>query len=819
MSISFYNTLQGKIEETISDIHYEKLCSFKKDVFEVIHDDKPVKLYFDADYVFYNESEFKIGVANELLNLNKIYLTRAIVKTLGIQPEFAVAESHSNGRIKQGKNVWGYSFHIVIPNVVAFKKDIKVFTEVLNKEIMENQKYETDPISDYIEITDDFKPFDTSVYNNGIQKFRTVHSSKDGENRPFNLIEGTFNDMCITGFIGDNVKQFIPEKIAVICNNNILESVKTTVRSDKKDDMLFVKLALDKEMLLSRSKDTEKWMATSMFIKGYFGDNTESIELFHTFSKLYHSKYDERTNMEKWNGFVTNEKYDSFGIFVNWCKEENKEKCKDIKNEIKQINKDNNEKMKKDNKDNNEKMKKENNEKKNNEKEQKINEKLSKNNEKEQKIKDKQTQIDNVKQGDALFTEMSAKFELEHTKIINGSIYVKTDEEKVIFMSRRDMIISYEHIQCGLNRLNNPVSFIEKWLVNNSSINVKLKMDIYPDTHNCPQNVFNLWRPFEMEKYITPYNKHEEELTMILKHIMILCGNNKIMYKYFISWISKMIQQPEIKLTCMVFISQQGAGKGTLLHLFSLMLGKTKVFETTDPARDVWGNFNDLMTDAFLVNINELEYTDAKNGDSKLKALVTDPDITINPKGQKPIRVKSHHHFIITTNKENPIPVEKGNRRFVVVKSSDELCKNTEYFKTIYTILENNDVVRTVYDYFKNYDISEFIHTEFPVSEYLEDLQELNKSAPELWLKDFTIQHEGEETVERLGSEIYIEFLLWCNTNNYRYETNPIKLALKIKNLNIDGVEKGRPTKKGNTKIFNINKMKRYFDIGCLVEL
>ena len=75
------------------------------------------------------------------MKLNKDYISQAIVKTLGIEPEYAVVESHSNGRITQGKNVWGYSFHIVIPNIVALKKDIKVFTEVLNKEIMENQKY------------------------------------------------------------------------------------------------------------------------------------------------------------------------------------------------------------------------------------------------------------------------------------------------------------------------------------------------------------------------------------------------------------------------------------------------------------------------------------------------------------------------------------------------------------------------------------------------------------------------------------------------------------------------------------------------------
>ena len=57
-TINFYKTLKGE-EETISDIHYEKLCKIKKDIFESIPDDKPIKMYFDADYVFYSDDSDK----------------------------------------------------------------------------------------------------------------------------------------------------------------------------------------------------------------------------------------------------------------------------------------------------------------------------------------------------------------------------------------------------------------------------------------------------------------------------------------------------------------------------------------------------------------------------------------------------------------------------------------------------------------------------------------------------------------------------------------------------------------------------------------
>ena len=889
-SITFYNSLRGDIEKTMSESEYESVCKRDKNVFEVIPSDKPVKLYFDADYVFYEDNhDYNESVANDVLKLNKEYITRSIEKATGVKPVFSVAESHSRGRVKSGKDVWGYSFHIVCPNILCLKADMKVFTKQLNDEIMKDQKTADDKYEEYFTIKDitEFKPFDTMVYGDGTQKFRSVYSSKDGENRPFNIVEGTFNDMCITGFIGNDATTFTPEYTRTEIkyeindrkpiNNNINIDIVTTEDSDnlfkklafdkeKKDNLLFVKIALDGDILLSRSKDTEKWLATSMFIKGYFGDNNESVELYNKFSMLYANKYNLPDNMERWGKFVTNDKYNNFGTFISWCKEEDKVKTKDILQKIKEIKKNESdeahriqlEKKEADKlakaetqrllieKKQADKLEKEQNkealrlekdeaqrlilEKKEAEridkdearrillenKEEARKSALEKKEEKANKLREMK---ENEFRGEALFKEMSTEFELEHTKIINGSIYIKRVEERVVFMTKRDMITSYEHIQCGFNPAGFPVSFIDKWMVNNTTINVKDKMDVYPDVENCPDTVYNLWTPFIMEKFTQPYYKKNDELNLILNHIKILCGNDAEMYKYFIKWISKMIQQPHVKLTCMLFISKQGAGKGTLMELFRRMMGSEKVYETTNPSRDVWGNFNELMSDAFLVNINEFEYVDAKKGEGQFKGLITDPFITINPKGQKPIKVKSHHHFIGTTNKENPIPLEKSDRRFVIVKSSDEKCKDTVYFTQLYRLLEDNETVRTVYDYFKNFDISEFDHTIFPETQCKKDLMELNLTAPELWIRHFVVQKHNKGVIELLGKEVLNLFTVFCEQNKYRYDTNTSKLAGKIKNMELVGITTGRHTSDGNTKYYDIDKLKEELGLGCVVEL
>jgi hypothetical protein len=519
----------------------------------------------------------------------------------------------------------------------------------------------------------------------------------------------------------------------------------------------------------------DKWKTMGFFLKGYFGDNEIAYTLFDTFSRLCPAQYVEYENKGKWDGFaVDSDKYDSFGIFMNWAKKDNSVLCKQITEEIKTLKRD------------------------------------DKSSIKEAKA-DKKKESDDT--SDALFATMSEEFEKTHTKIINDSVFVKQLEDRVIIMSKKELMTSYEHIQCGVNSNNNPVSFIGKWTNCNDNINRKDSMQIYPNPDKCPDNVFNLWRPFAMEVLTSPYETHTEGLNMMLKHIMVLCNNEKEVFDYFIGWIAMMIQKPEVKTTCITLISKEGAGKGTLMQLFAKMLGESKILETKTPSRDVWGQFNGIMADAFLVNLNEMEYKETQNAEGQIKALITDTQMTISKKGTNQFSINSYHHFIITTNKENPIATTKDDRRKLIIRSSDEFIGNREYFNKMYALLENVEFIRTCYAYFKDYDLSGYEYKDIPKTEHQEDLKELSVSAPEQWLESFTRDNRNEESVERLGRVVFNLFMGWCGENNIKYDTTPQKLGIKLKSLKIDGVEKGDSKVDGKMKVFNINKLKKHFNI------
>jgi phage/plasmid-associated DNA primase len=305
---------------------------------------------------------------------------------------------------------------------------------------------------------------------------------------------------------------------------------------------------------------------------------------------------------------------------------------------------------------------------------------------------------------------------------------------------------------------------------------------------------------------------------MILNHIKVLCNHEKGVYDYFIKWIAQMIQYPEVKTIMPTFISDEGAGKGTLFHLFEKMLGREKVFETTNPKRDVWGDFNGMMCNCFLVNLNELSKNDTLEAEGKIKGLITDTALAINQKGIPQYKIKSYHRFITTTNREEPLNSSKGDRRNLIIRSSDEKKGDMEYFNTLYKYLDDADVVRTCYDYFKGIpNMDRFGSLPIPQTDYQANLKELSKSPIEQWLESFVRENSDKEEVELYGNDIYNLFREWCEDNGIKYEITSVKLGVRLTNMKVRGITRGKHSKKGWTKIYNINELRKSLRIGCLL--
>lgn len=227
-----------------------------------------------------------------------------------------------------------------------------------------------------------------------------------------------------------------------------------------------------------------------------------------------------------------------------------------------------------------------------------------------------------------------------------------------------------------------------------------------------------------------------------------------------------------------------------------------------------------MMCHCFLVNLNELSKKDTLEAEGKIKGLITDTSLAINQKGIAQYKIKSYHRFITTTNREEPLNSSRGDRRNLIIRSSDEKKGDMDYFNTLYRYLEDTDVVRTCYEYFKGIpDMNRFGELPIPETDYQANLKELSKSPIEQWLESFVRENSDKEQVELYGNEIYNLFREWCADNGIKYEITALKLGVRLTNMKIEGVYKGQQTKHGRKKRFVIDMLKKSLKIGCLLNI
>jgi hypothetical protein len=416
------------------------------------------------------------------------------------------------------------------------------------------------------------------------------------------------------------------------------------------------------------------------------------------------------------------------------------------------------------------------------------------------------------------YESVKNEFEKTHLLISNKALFIRQTETDNIIMTKTQLITATERISYDVIVKDEIQTkcFILDWLKDGEN-RMKYDMAVYPPDIQCPDSVFNLWRPFAMEK-VESWEKDENAISMIRDHIKILCGNDQSVANYLELWVAQMIQFPSVKSICPTLISKEGAGKGTLMRLFERMLGGEKILQTTKPSQNVWGNFNGQMKNAFLVNLDELSKKEGEGADGYIKGLITEPKMTINEKGIIPYEIASYHRFLGTTNNEDPFKTSKDDRRKLIIRASDELIGNRDYFNKMYAMLEDENAVKSIYEYFKGLPGADnFFSVPMPETEYHKDIKEAQTSPIELWLRHFVTENINLAFVEKSTMEQYEAFNVFKADTGIHFECSLVAFSLKLKNLKIDGVGEPIHSKIGNKRRFDIPKMKEYFKMGCLL--
>ena len=420
------------------------------------------------------------------------------------------------------------------------------------------------------------------------------------------------------------------------------------------------------------------------------------------------------------------------------------------------------------------------------------------------------------------------KFETECCKIKDGAIfirrYIQNGHPKIVTHNKQSITTAYEH-ECFYRTdekgKSKKVVFIHEWLSDPNMLCYD-SAECVPPPLVCPPNIYNLWTPspFEdmpiMSEDDPDYN--EEAVRAFCAHVEILANHNQETYEYLMNWVAQSIQRPGEKMgVALNLVGAEGIGKNTFTEvLIELYGGRNKCLETTDPERDVWGAFNNLMIDAYLVVLSETDQRNSMGHDGKVKAIITDPVINISQKGKGTFPMNSYHRIIQNTNTEDPTKTSKGDRRNVIIRCSDEKKGDTEYFIGLNRVLYSPNALRSIYWTLKNTDISTFKRGDKIITEYHDEIISCNEDPLRLFMCWF-VENSTEEIIEMSSVEFLRAFKTWRDQTGFKFGENMNVLSLiKRITLSLKAPKDAFYSRKGqmsNTRCIDIIKMREFLNI------
>lgn len=274
-------------------------------------------------------------------------------------------------------------------------------------------------------------------------------------------------------------------------------------------------------------------------------------------------------------------------------------------------------------------------------------------------------------------------------------------------------------------------------------------------------SALNLWRGFAVDAL-------PGDCSLYLEHLRKnLCGGNHEWYEYLIGWMANAVQNPGVPAgTAVVLRGRQGTGKGFFAKTFGHLFG-CHYRVVTNPDHLV-GKFNAHLEDAVVVFADEALYAGNKKHENTLKSIITEETLPVEAKFQDARECRNCIHLIMASNEDWVVPASLDDRRFFVLRVSDDRRQDSKYFRSIKDQMEAGGY-QALLHFLLTYDLSTFNQYIVPKTDELRQQQRQSLSPIQaFWFRRLS---EGRQVKSNSG---WSEFVIrdYIVSELFREESN-----------------------------------------------
>jgi hypothetical protein len=223
--------------------------------------------------------------------------------------------------------------------------------------------------------------------------------------------------------------------------------------------------------------------------------------------------------------------------------------------------------------------------------------------------------------------------------------------------------------------------------------------------------------------------------SLMQAHILdVLCAGRQEIFDYLIRWMAWSVQNLDQPIgVAVALLGDQGAGKGIFVRAFGGLFGEH--FAHVANGDQLTGRFNATIGKSCLVFLDEAVWAGDKKAEGVLKALITEPSLSLEAKFRDPITVANRLRIIVASNNEWAVPAGIGDRRWLILKVDNSYAgtNHAAYFDALGSEIENGGAAAMLHDLLAM-DLSGFNVRKVPRTAAKAHQQALSLPSIEAWL-------------------------------------------------------------------------------------
>ena len=184
----------------------------------------------------------------------------------------------------------------------------------------------------------------------------------------------------------------------------------------------------------------------------------------------------------------------------------------------------------------------------------------------------------------------------------------------------------------------------------------------------------------------------------------VVCNDDDSLYQWVLAWCADIFQYPSDKPgTALVLVGTEGVGKSFLGECILGPLIGSAHYAQTNNVENLTRNFNVAFANKVLIQCDEAINSRQKTHAARMKSLITDRTMTIEPKGVDQYFLPSHARILFTSNEiYDAVYMPSGNddRRYTVVHvPATEKGRISEYWWPLAEWLKTENVLPSILKY------------------------------------------------------------------------------------------------------------------------